>query len=194
MKKTEEDKSGYRYKFKIENCGIRNIIDIELTARVSVKMGRTWNIVYVPLSPDGSTSYRIPILLPAKKNKIGRRKILFLYTNSTDILHDWPIFPEEIRRAARNKTLLLDDLMRSGKTAKLEIQAYCYDSFSGSRTLFVSKPYSVSDIVEGPFDRKGLDVLPHQPKKMSTDSVFTERKQQPVMKEDKLLMQLLDLD
>lgn len=166
IKKTREDRSGYRFRVKIENAGRRRIIDIELTARLSVKGLRTksiWNTLYIPLSPNGDSSYRIPMLLPAIRRVSGRRKIIFLYPNSTDILRDWSIFPEEMREKARNKELLLEDLLKLGTEAKLEIHAYCYDSFSGTRKLFISEPYTVDvngKIPEGQFDSTSLAVIP----------------------------------
>ena len=161
-KKTREDKSGFRYRFKIENAGRRDIIDVDLAARLSVKGLRTpsiWSTIYIPLSADGDSSYRIPLLRPAKKGKIARRKVMFFYTNSRDVLRDWSIFPEKLRRRSRNRTLLLEDLMKLGSKANPEIHAYCYDSFSGSRKLFISRPYSTDEILSGVFEAAGLGVL-----------------------------------
>lgn len=163
IKKTKKDRSGYRYRFKIENSGRRDIIDVELTARLGVKGLRTknmWNILYIPLNADGSISYRIPKLFPAKEGETGHRKIIFLHPNSAELLRHWTIFPEEIRCKTRQKTLLFEDLLRLGSQAKLEIHAFCYDRFSGSRKLYVSDPYARDDIVEENFDPMSLDVIP----------------------------------
>lgn len=156
---TETDRSGYRYRFRIENSGTRDVIDIELMARLSVLIKGHWNTIYIPLSPDGSPNYRMPILEPVRKDGIGRRRTIFLYTNSTDVLKDWSIFPTELRKKAREQTLLLEDLMSAGKAARLQIFAYCYDGFSGTRKLFRSKIYMIEDIIEGRFDPKGLSVV-----------------------------------
>jgi hypothetical protein len=159
LKKGEDDESGYRYRFRIENAGRRDIIDIELIARVSIKGIRkenTWNTVHVPLSSDGSSSYRIPILRPAKRGKVGQRKTIRLYPNSTNMLQGQSIFPKELRDQAKDGTLLLDNLLRLGSDAKLEVVAFCYDSFSGTRKLFISNPYTIKDIREGGFDPASL--------------------------------------
>ena len=164
-RKTQNDKAPYRYKFKIENSGRRNIIDIELTARLSVKGLKSptkWNRLYIPLE-SGTASHRIPQLLPATKGKSGRRPEIFLTPNSSDWLREWTVFPEEIPRKAADKSLLVEDLLKLGKEAKLEIQAYCYDSFSGSRKLYVSPPYTADAILAGEFDPTSLEVIPAAP-------------------------------
>lgn len=160
ISRTKEDKSGIRYRFKIENAGRRDAIDVEIIARLSVRgrRSKTWNYLYIPLSPDGDNSYRIPRLLPARKNKAGRRKIMFLYTNSRDTLRDWSAFPKELRIKSRTKRLLLEELMRAGDKSKIEIHAFAYDAFSGARKLFDSKAYTLDDIRGGPFGRRSLEL------------------------------------
>lgn len=175
LKKSEDDKSGFKYRFRLENAGrrgivsrivSRDVIDIELIARLSVKgihkeHEQTWNTVNVPLMPDASLSYRIPILRPAVKERRGGRKTIRLYPNSKDILQGQSVLaesvPDCIRKKAKDKTLRLEDLLKLGREAKLEVHAFCYDDFSGTRKLITSKPYTDKDICDGGYAPASLD-------------------------------------
>jgi hypothetical protein len=159
--RTELDKAQFRYRVKLENSGRRRAIDIEIMARLRVKGLKTpqiWNILYVPLRSNGDVSHRIPFMDPAKTGVVANRKIIFLHLNSSDTLPHWSIFPEEIRQRAENRELLLEELLSIGSKADLQFYAYAYDSFSGTRKLFVSKRYTAEDIAEGPFAQDGLNV------------------------------------
>lgn len=156
---TQDDKSGYRYRFKLENAGRRSIIDVELMARLRIKglladYPNNWEVINIPLGANGRR-YKIPRILPIRRRRV--RYIMRLYVNRVDEFRE-PIYPEHIRRKAEKQSLLLEDILSLGSQATLQIHAFGYDEFSGARKLFISKFYTIHDIKEGPFEEKGLDV------------------------------------
>jgi len=174
--KTPCDQSGYKYRVKLENSGRRAAIDVEIAARLRVKgMGAfaktNWLIVNIPLSTHGN-SYRIPRILPVKES-LARRHTLRLLINEAEEFRS-PTYPEAIRKKAEERTLLLEDLLTLGSAATLQIVVFAYDEFSGARKLFVSKEYTCSDIKEGPFLRKGLEVKELPTKEQRDESGLEE--------------------
>jgi hypothetical protein len=158
--KTTHDKSGVRYRFKIENAGWRRTVDVELTARLSFrgKKTGTWNTLYIPLNANGELAWRIPILYPAKRGAARRRPIIFLHPNSAPELSYWTAVPTQVRKKARARRVTLEDLLSLGSAAKLRVQAYCYDSFSGARKVFVSHEYTLDSVAHHPFQARSLEI------------------------------------
>lgn len=177
--KTQDDRSGYKYRIKIENSGRRAAIDVEIIARLRIKgigsFPRTnWHIVNIPLNTHGDKSYRIPRILPLKRDFARRHTLQFL-VNEAEEFRTNPIYPEPIRKKAERRTLLLEDLLTLGNAANLQVLAFAYDEFSGARKLFVSKPYTCNDIKEGPFTTKGLEVKELPSKEQgNAEAVFEE--------------------
>ena len=154
---TEDDRSGYRYRFKLKNMGRRAVVDVEVMARLRIKgliSKGSWHVVYIPLDSDGNTSWRIPRLSPAVKRDTGT--ILWFWPNSADEFSKRPFYPPEVRNKAVEKSLLLEDVLNLGSEATLEVVVFGYDEFSGTGKLFLSKRYTIYDIREGRFE--GLDV------------------------------------
>lgn len=158
--KTAYDKSGFRYRFRIENTGWRNIVDVELTARLSFRGEKTgtWNTLYIPLNATGELAWRIPILYPAKRGIARRRPIMFLHPNSSHELLHWTAVPAHIRKKAHAKKVTLEDLLSLGSSAKLRVQAYCYDSFSGARKVYVSHEYTLASVAPRPFKHTSVEI------------------------------------
>jgi hypothetical protein len=52
----------------------------------------------------------------------------------------------------------LEDLLRLGDRAYIEVQAFGYDEFSGTRKLFQSDRLTKQDIHEGVFSKDSLSV------------------------------------
>lgn len=156
------NRSGYRYRVKFENAGRRPIIDIEITAKVVIegigpyrKSTNQW--IRLPLKPDGKLEYRLSRLRPVKPGKKFRHIIRF-YINSGSVFLNPSFFPAHVHRKAEQKRLLLEDLLALDGQTYLEVQAFGYDEFSGTRKYFRSKLYRLDDIHEGPFDKDGLGV------------------------------------
>lgn len=159
---TDTDKTGYRYRIKFENYGIRNILDIEILSRLRIQgiepfSSTNWQIVRLPLSSYGDPEYRIPRLFPISKKKSSRH-IIRLCINETPDIYQRTGFSAEIRKKASDRILLLEDLLEMGKKANLEIIAFGYDEFSGTRKIFFSKKYNTEDIEEGPFMKNSLEI------------------------------------
>ncbi len=167
---TGHDKSGYRYRVKFENSGRRAIIDMEVMARLRMKgldpHKGLWHTFLVPLSPDGNIYFRIPRLMPigaifrfgAKRKVHSARPINRFHVNAAVEHLDRPPYPREIRKKAKQGTLLLEDLLSLGSEATLEVETFGYDEFSGTRKLFVSKQYTLKDIKVGHFEIDGLGI------------------------------------
>ena len=102
---TQEDKSGYKYRFKIQNLGKRPIIDVELIARIRLKgagdFPRNIRIVDIPLSKK-AISHRIPIIMSGDDTG----KILKLFVNEVDEFRDLARYPDYIKIKSDEKILL----------------------------------------------------------------------------------------
>lgn len=159
------DKSEFRYRVKYENSGGRAIIDLEVTASISIEgLGPSKDSLHIfllPLNPDGNLSFRRPRLLPRHKtNRPGHISRFFI--NSAVEHLDRPPYPDNIREKARQGILTLEELLELGSKATVEVQAFGYDEFSGSRRLFLSHPYTVKDIKLGAFKKYSLGIAPPQ--------------------------------
>ena len=75
-------------------------------------------------------------------------------TDSVFRLFSKNIFPSNIVDLAKSKQLTFDDIFSEfGDRAYLTIYAFGYDSVTGARKIFVSKRYTITDIVYGSFRR-----------------------------------------
>lgn len=159
---TPEDRSGYRYRVRLQNSGRRNVIDVEIAARLLITglsrhSKELRGVVEIPQKADGTTNWGISRMLPARKG--GTHPVMFLHINSALELREWRMFPEQIRGKSKEKILVLEDLLRLGEEATIRYRAFCYDEFSGARKVFFSKPYTFHDIKEGLFEEGGLDIV-----------------------------------
>ena len=93
---------------------------------------------------------------PARKFKV--RDMIRLHIEELDQLKS-PLYSEEIQREHDEGVLLLEDLLELGQDATLQVIAFGYDDFSGSRKVFESKLYRRSDITLGTFDPNSVEVL-----------------------------------
>jgi len=149
-------KSGFRYRFKVENAGSRTIVDVEFFAQLRIRglrsgYAKIWQVLFVPLE-----YHRIPRMRPARKFKV--RDMIRLHIEELDQLKS-PLYSEEIQRKHDEGVLLLEDLLELGQDATLQVIAFGYDDFSGSRKVFESKFYRRSDITLGTFDPNSVEVL-----------------------------------
>ena len=156
-----DKKSGYNYRIKLENSGKRSIIDIEIMVKLRIKgvgdFPNNWRVNYIPLEEMG-INYRIPIITRKKEKKSGH--IITLDINEVvdfKKLETLERYPDNIKRKAKEKTLLLEDVLRLGSEANIRIEAFGFDEFSGARKFFKSKFYTIHEIKEGRF-HNGLDI------------------------------------
>ncbi|MDR1792099.1 MAG: hypothetical protein LBR36_01445 [Bacteroidales bacterium] len=155
---TKENKSKYKYRFKFENIGKRNIIDIEVIVRLRIKglkpdLPRNWEVIYLPTT---ALEYKkIAIIRPVSKTKI--RPVLEIKTYECDYFQK-EFFPSEIKEKSQNGTLTLEEVMQLGTKSEFQILIFGTDTFSGARKFFESKFFGKGDIIEGYFDRNGVEV------------------------------------
>jgi hypothetical protein len=159
---TKNDASKFGYRIKMENSGLRSVIDIELTARLRINwppdyLPNAWNIINVPLEKASVYPYRIVRLIPASKGKHIRHTLRLLINEIADF-RDIPSYPAAIKRRAKKRVLSLEDILTLGPNPSLQITAFGYDEFSGARKLFLSKEYTIDDIKEGLFEQNGLEI------------------------------------
>ena len=154
----KENNSGYKYRFKLQNVGKRSIIDVEIFVKVNIKglgdFPTNIRIVDIPIS-NKLKAHRIPIIPPISEDFNG--KIIQILPNEVDEFKDLSRYPEYIKIKANEGKLLLEDVMSMGTETTLQIMAFGYDEFSGTKRLFISKVYTDRDIIEGKYFH-GLEV------------------------------------
>jgi len=155
---TEDNKSKFKYRFKFENTGKRNIIDIEVIVRLRIRglkkdFPDNWEVIYLPTS---SLDYKkVAIVRPSSKYKI--RPILEIKPYECDYFKK-KFFPENIKTKAINNELSLDDIMQLGTASEFQIMMIGTDEFSGARKFFESKVFKRNDFVIGSFYKNGIEV------------------------------------
>ena len=154
--RTNDTRSGYRYRVKFENAGRRSILDVEIFAKLRIKGLRdgyptNWETIYIPIRVD-----RRPLIKPSRTTRL--REIVRFYVNDIEA-EKLVNFSECVRRRRAEGCLLLEDLLGVGTQSELQIITFGYDEFSGSRKVFPSKKYLLDDIKYGQFDTKCLRIL-----------------------------------
>jgi hypothetical protein len=155
---TDENKSGFKYRFKFENYGCRKAYDIQVIVRLrikGIKEKKNWEVVYIPTST--LTYNRVAIIKPVSKS--GLRAILEIQPYECDYFQK-PFFGEEINKKSSEKTLSLDDVMSLGSDAEFQIFLIATDGVSKSIKIIESKVYKKNDIVERKFDKNSINVKP----------------------------------
>ena len=139
--KVNYNKSGYIYRFKIENTGTRRIIDIDFYPLILIS-GLRGNKQIERIKPVAGTK-KTPLLIPGKA-----RYIAIQVDKTKRFGADY--MPDLIKEKYNNGTLTLEDVLSSGTKAQLLIYVFGYDEFSGTRKLFESKIYEMNDIKQMP--------------------------------------------
>lgn len=160
----DEDKSGWRYRFKFENSGRRPVIDLEVRAYVRIKGlygpdSGIWESVQIPVRTDGGEVYSRTLIGPVRKTKLRTR--LKLYLNKADYFRR-PEFPPSIRDKAMQRTLTLEDLLNSGTASEVRVIVSGFDELTGARKVS-EKLYKLENVKQGDFERKGLLVIEEVP-------------------------------
>jgi len=139
---------GKTFRLKLLNDGRRHIIDCEFVAELRVRglspgvPRNTW-LIRIPLRNDGFAYW------PRGTNRL----IVFMpYRPDARVAAFCP--------ADEDEGLALDRLFAIRDEVHLRIIVFAYDSFSGSRRVFVSKDYSASDIADGRYSTGSLGIEP----------------------------------
>ena len=155
--KSSEASSGRKYRVKLENAGRRDIIDVDISVKLTIRGGlnskrpNNLEITYLPCSFNG----KIPIMKPAINEK--RRSIIRIDPNKKEEFIR-AIYPKSIQEKAKEEKLTLDDLLELGSESYLEIIAMGYDKFSGARKVFVSKEFKKEDLIMKDFNKNSLEM------------------------------------
>jgi hypothetical protein len=140
--------SGYRYRVKLKNPGRRDIIDIQLKARLYVQgvrpeFPKTWSIVPMPVSVES-----FPVLPPGDGNRV-----ITLVAEKLR-LEEQSVMPQSVVERVTS----LEDAFKMKSKVNLRITIFGYDRFSGARRLFESKRYTADDIKDGPFAEGSVEM------------------------------------
>jgi len=159
ISKVPDENGDPTYRIKIENSGRRPAIDIKINIRYRVKAAHDskplkWLITYIPFSKDKRE--QIPYLNPVRHKHKSMREVIPLLIN--DATFEENVFPDDIREMYLLGKLQLEDLFSIGHDHGLQVFVFCYDSFSGTRKIFKSKIYTLSDIRPGKFERHSLNI------------------------------------
>lgn len=159
---SNETVSGVKYRFKFENHGCRNIIDVEVIVRLRIQglnhdYPNNWEVVYLPTSTMNYV--KLAIIRPVRTSHL--RSILEIKTYECDFFRDRR-FPQFIIDMSINKTLTLEHVMNINNSTELQILIIGTDNFSSSKKFFESKVYRKKDIVLGRFALHGLNVIPQE--------------------------------
>lgn len=176
----DDDKSGVRYRIKIENSGRRPAVDLQVSVFVRIKglndpQSTIWEIIYLPLATSGEKTWTRPLMNPVRKSKM--RTKLRICLNHTDC-YAKPHFPQLIREKAVRKELFLEDLLSLGTQAEIGVMVSGYDEFSGARKVFM-KTYHLSDIKCGEFERKSLLIAQAAPNPSVEGTLSDEAPKRP---------------
>jgi len=141
------------YCMKLVNSGRRQIIDLEMVARLRIRgvdsrAPKNWHIVELKINRN-----KIPKVKPG-----GDATILVYPIDLVEFQR--MIFPDEIQLNAPKPDLSLEDLLGLGTAAELRLMAFGYDGFSGARRYFESHDYNADSIKGGFFEFEGLHVVP----------------------------------
>lgn len=145
-----------RYRLKIINVGKRDLLELNIIAKLSIQRNKIKNNCYLRLGHQEI----IPILYGKKhQNEINNKNKGFAWTLQFHLTDDFlqefskTIYPETIRSAAALEQLTLDDIFAEfGKKARITIYAFGYDAVTGARKMFVSSSYTINDIWIGKYN------------------------------------------
>jgi len=158
---SKENASGFRYRFKFENEGRRNIIDAEVIVRVRIRglrkdMRKNWEVIYLPIS---SMHYqKLAIVRPVSKPLKGHKPLrpVFEIKGYACEYFEHAIFPPAVQEKARQRSLTLEEILSIGDEANLQVLILAFDEFSGARKFFESPLLTLKDIQHGYYDKHSV--------------------------------------
>ena len=157
----DEEAGGFAYRIKLRNPSRRAVIDVTYTAKLRIRglnahAPQNWEITYLPVSFNG----RIPVI-GARRGK----RIYHLVRIKADKPEEFTrsVYPSEIREKAAAGALTLEDVLRTGSEASVQILGFGSDAFSGARREFTSPEYTLESISPRRFKQQSLDLVDPEP-------------------------------
>ncbi|MGY4767734.1 hypothetical protein ACXC9Q_12525 [Kribbella sp. CWNU-51] len=142
-----------KYRVKIHNSGRRAAIDLTIHAMIR-------SASRDPDAPDNVQLISLGVAtVPAPRLDAKRGRTMNLKTELIPEAHRRHL-SEAHREALQNgKRVPLEEILQwLGPGAIVRIWVSCYDEFSGSRRVFVSKDYSEADFTSRQFESNGVKV------------------------------------
>lgn len=133
-----------KYRLRIKNNGQRAAIDLNIIVRLQVQG-------LIPENPKMRKQINLAIAgekIPFISKK--KYRIIRILPNDTDAFNDI-IYPDYIREKYSQGNLSLEDVLSIGTDNFFQVHVFAFDSFSGSRKMFLSKKYRKSDIMQGSY-------------------------------------------
>ena len=134
------DGNDERYRIKLWNDGRREVVQLNLRARVAIfglLQGNTWQYVWLRMSA-GQEEYSFPLLG-------GRSNVLPRIHVESEVLKGSQ-FSTGLRQKYQDGALQLEELLLEGERAFLTFYISGVDSFSGAPVFRRSRPYTIEDI------------------------------------------------
>lgn len=158
--KTANTSTGWYYQFKVGNMKKRtSAIDLDVRATV-----------YFPNFPsiEVTNLYSIPIdgkhifeLTPKQKGSTAWNRRISLNINDDDFvkIFEKTYFSDRVKSLAKDKMLLLEDVLSITDNAMIRLHVLAMDSYSGSKKVFRSKPFRFADIAIGKYEKGSLKFI-----------------------------------
>lgn len=143
------------YRIRLMNIGHRDLVDVVYTARlcIRIKDGEMIRTTYLCLGYEQT----VPILSGKDKKKVNLYSTHLLGFYVKDAARNEfskSIYSEIIQSKAKTGILVLDDLLHEyGNKLNITVFATGNDRLTGARKTFVSKKYTIKDIIEGRFTK-----------------------------------------
>lgn len=140
------------YQVAFKNTGRRKILDIDVLVRIGVKGYKNaegWG--YHAIRTNAS---KVPYLSPEQEN----RRLVRIFDTRKEI--EFVDLPSESISKGIKGCPTLEDVLKLGEDASVQVHIFGYDSFSGTRRHFVSKNYKRGDIRFGRLE--DLAIMPEK--------------------------------
>ena len=154
-KSTGEYPGDIRYRIKLINSGYRDLIEITMLVKISIKMSKNKasNYTYIGIGNESM----LPLLrgrrYQYRSKGLSCAHTLTLYPIETTIKEfQKDIYTEFIVKQAKEGALCLDDIFNEyGTRVKLTVFLYGNDELTGARRMFKSKVFKIEDTEFGKY-------------------------------------------
>lgn len=149
------EKGAYRYRFRMANIGMRDLIEVTVVAKLSITCETLNRIAFLDIGGSGETGF-VTVLgggAPYRKNHFKCTRTLTV-SPAESMFQEFSktFYPCQLQKLAKDRKLRLDDIFEEfGDRATVQIFVYGNDKSTGARKMFTSPKYTVEDVTEGRF-------------------------------------------